>query len=43
MSYKFFIGAKLKRLRNVNGFAQAKMSEEIDISTPSLNLLEGNQ
>ena len=43
MSYKFFIGAKLKRLRNVHGLTQAKMSKEIDISTSYLNLLESNQ
>mgnify|MGYP001453638295 FL=1 len=43
MSYKFFIGAKLKRLRHVHGLTQAKMSKEIDISTSYLNLLESNQ
>ena len=43
MSDKFFIGAKLKRLRTVHGLSQTKMAKEIDISSSYLNLLESNQ
>lgn len=43
MSEKFFVGARLKRLRTEHGLSQSRMSEKIEISNSYLNLLESNQ
>ena len=43
MSEKFFVGARLRRLRTEHGLSQSRMAEKIDISSSYLNLLESNQ
>ena len=43
MSEKFFVGARLRRLRNEHSLSQSRMAEIIDISNSYLNLLESNQ
>ena len=43
MSEKFFVGARLRRLRTEHGLSQSRMAEIIEISNSYLNLLESNQ
>jgi XRE family transcriptional regulator, fatty acid utilization regulator len=43
MDRKLFAGPRLRRLRRERGFTQARMAEELAISTSYLNLLERNQ
>jgi transcriptional regulator with XRE-family HTH domain len=43
MSEKFFVGARLRRLRTEHGLSQSRMADKIDISSSYLNLLESNQ
>ena len=40
---KLFSGARVRRLRKERGLTQARMAEDLDISTSYLNLIERNQ
>jgi transcriptional regulator with XRE-family HTH domain len=40
---KLFVGQRIRRLRKERGLTQARMAEDLGISTSYLNLLERNQ